>query len=363
MFLEKDSYGGSIVSNINLNAIKKVQNIDVHTISLARTNSLRGDDRNDFLFCSSSRLRTALSNLTLYAGRLSGVNLNKIKEIILQKNPDIIYLDSSFFGLVAKWVKRKLPHIEVICFFHNVEFDFEMSRLKSGGLHFFPSLIASYYSELLTICYSDKIVSLHQKESQRLKSLYKRSADYLIPVCIGKSSVNVKPECGDIFKVGFLGTAFFANVEAAKYITKYIAPRFNSNEVEFIIAGAGFDKYDDVLLQPNVKVVGYVESLTKFYKDVNVMLLPIFSGAGMKVKVAEAMSYNKPIIASPFCLFGYEESVNMTSVISCQNLEEFIIAISMFKDSKNIMVNTEALFERNHSFGACISYFNNMLNE
>ncbi|MCV5943161.1 hypothetical protein OFN64_41415, partial [Escherichia coli] len=68
----------------------------------------------------------------------------KIKNIIKVFEPKFVYLDSSLLGGIAELSKEISTDIKVITFFHNVEIDFELERLKSGGILYLPSLLPSY---------------------------------------------------------------------------------------------------------------------------------------------------------------------------------------------------------------------------
>ena len=56
----------------------------------------------------------------------------------------------------------------------------------------------------------------------------------------------------------------------------------------------------------NVKIIGYVENVVDLFFYAKAFICPIFSGAGMKVKIAEALMYGKTIIGTSFACIGYE---------------------------------------------------------
>lgn len=163
------------------------------------------------------------------------------------------------------------------------------------------------------------------------------------------------------FTVGFIGTAFYANTEAAEFISRHIAPAFiNDQKVQFVIAGNGFEGYKAKLDKANLTTCGFVESLADFYQGVDVILSPISVGGGMKVKVAEALKYNKKVIASPFTLIGYEQSLTSPDIISCNNLEEYVAAIKKLIEMRTKVSSTRELFQKYYSDMACKAYFENI---
>jgi len=44
---------------------------------------------------------------------------------------------------------------------------------------------------------------------------------------------------------------------------------------------------------PNVIVEGEVEDASAFYASNDIMIVPLFSGSGIRIKVIEAMAYGK----------------------------------------------------------------------
>ncbi|HGP0311409.1 glycosyltransferase family 4 protein [Citrobacter freundii] len=361
MSLEKSNYGGSIVSRANLKALQANECLQVKEIAIVREHE--GAYAWE-LQAKSSRVQTAVNNLRGYAGRLNANIINRIKEIVKEYQPTTLYLDSSLLGCLAEWCKNAFPAIQIVTFFHNAEIDFEKDRLRSGKVYFLPSLFSTTIAEKKAVKYSDVIIALHQVDSERLFQLYHRKADFCVPVCIVNEPIadevlyNSTTVKENPFTVGFIGTAFYANTEAAKYISHKIAPAFiNDNQVQFVIAGNGFEDYTAKLNKPNLKIGGFVESLEGFYQGVDVILSPISTGGGMKVKIAEALKYNKKIIASPFALIGYEQVLNSSDIISCSCLEEYIAAIQKLRDSRTTASSTRVLFQQYYSDQACAEYF------
>lgn len=361
MSLESSNYGGSIVSRANLKALKANESLQIKEIAIVRKKEHTYAWE---LLAKSSKVQTAINNLCGFAGRLNSDIFNKIKAIIEEYQPTILYLDSSLLGSVAEWCKKRNPAIKVVTFFHNAEVDFEKDRLKSGKIHYLPSFFSTTVAEKKAVKYSDLLIALHQADSDRLFKLYQRKADYCVPVCIvdepiadcllyGTDLAKTKP-----FIVGFIGTAFYANTEAAKYISRHIAPAFaEDSQVQFVIAGNGFENYASKLGKPNLVISGFVDSLEDFYKNVDVILSPISIGGGMKVKVAEALKYNKKIIASTFTLIGYEQALTSPDIISCSSEKEYITAIRHARDTRINVSSTRELFKKYYSDHACAEYF------
>ena len=61
------------------------------------------------------------------------------------------------------------------------------------------------------------------------------------------------------------------------------------------------------LSRENVHIFGRVDSLEGFYRHAEFVIVPIFSGSGMKTKIAEALKHGKFIVGSKQAFIGYED--------------------------------------------------------
>jgi glycosyltransferase involved in cell wall biosynthesis len=69
-------------------------------------------------------------------------------------------------------------------------------------------------------------------------------------------------------------------------------------EMVLHIAGRNFSWYFGSSLPPNVYPEGEVEDAISFYRENNVMIVPLLSGSGIRVKILEAMAMGKVVISS-----------------------------------------------------------------
>ncbi len=80
-----------------------------------------------------------------------------------------------------------------------------------------------------------------------------------------------------------------------------------------------------------VKAFGAVEKLDLFYHGAQIAVAPLRYGAGMKGKVAEALSFGTPLIASPIAVEGMNLT-NRDNVLIAESADDFANAI---KDLRN----------------------------
>jgi glycosyltransferase involved in cell wall biosynthesis len=293
---------------------------------------------------------TALCNLALLAGRLTPAALLRVIQRILASRPDVVFLDTSSLGWVALLTRWLAPKTRVICFFHNVEFDFQRERSRSEGRRYLLSAAAEYVNEWLSVRSAHRLLTLTGEDAQRVTRLYGRRPDHLWPVCLSDAQFEVElpaPELRDD-AVLFVGSGFFANREAVAFLLYQVAPALaKRGNTRIRIAGSGFSRAEwQGDIPPNVDLLGRVPNLTACYRQARAFVAPVFSGAGMKVKVAEALMYGLPVIGSPLALRGYVEKDRDTPhLIEADTPESFVEAIeACFNASRSLYALARADF-------------------
>lgn len=346
-FLTDPDSGGGLVSRMNLACLRHAVP-RVEALALSRTPSREG-------FTSIGNpggpWATALCNLALLAGRLTPAALLRVMRHIRASRPDVVFLDSSSLGWIALLTRWLVPETKVICFFHNVEFDFQRERSRAEGRRYLLSAAAEYVNEWLNVRSAHSLLTLTDEDAQRVTGLYGRGPDHLWPVCLSDTREEAElpgPELRDN-AVLFVGSGFFANREAVAFLLDQVAPALaKRGDTRITIAGSGFSRAEwQGDIPANVDLLGRVPDLTTCYRKARAFVVPVFSGAGMKVKVAEALMYGLPVIGSPLALRGYVEKHRETPhLIEAVTPESFVQAIEAISNaSRSLYTSARADFE------------------
>jgi glycosyltransferase involved in cell wall biosynthesis len=278
---------------------------------------------------------------------------------------DIVYIDGSNYGIMAKALKRANAGCLIVAFFHNVEAKFFWDAFKTRPtLKALAVCFANFLAEKQAVKHSDRLICLNKRDSLLLKRLYGRSATDILPMYIQKTDEQtldprrVSEEYEDYAL--FVGGAFYANVSGVRWFAQHVAPYLNRRVV---VVGQGFEKYREELeLHANISVIGSVESVDEWYSAASFVIAPIFDGSGMKTKVAEAMMYGKPILATPEAFIGYEDVASDVGVV-CRTAEEFMRASNAFDNSICSFepARIRHLFEEHYSVDAASKRFEALL--
>src|SRR5215212_8722292 len=125
---------------------------------------------------------------------------------------------------------------------------------------------------------------------------------------ICKDSI-VSAKCPSILFVGnFL---YEPNIDAALYFSRLIFPLILKdvpNAKLLLVGNAPPPEICSLTFNKQIKVSGYVDSLTIFYKDADVVVCPLRIGGGVKVKVLEALNAGKAIVSTSIGAQGMDLS-------------------------------------------------------
>lgn len=351
--LSASASGGKALSEANLEILKACCNNDVHVLSVGRVNT-----KHTNISSTSSTFQTALANLSLFSGSLHKPAFDTIIVEIANLQPNILYLDTSLFGRLAMVVKKKFPEIKIITFFHNIEVDFKFNCYTGiKRILYTPAILSDWMNERWAIRNSDVVVALHENDSVRLQQLYGRKADFIHPICITEHMNKSSIISYDLDKLPseyilFVGSTFPPNIEAIKYLRDKIMPHL---DIPLVVIGSGLEKYRQELSAKNISIIGSVDDLAPFYANAKLVVTPIFSGAGMKVKIAEALMHGKCVIGSKFSFIGYEKAVDNGVCIVADSENEYVSSIKSYNTSMEVELVARETFSQEFSIAAGIS--------
>jgi glycosyltransferase involved in cell wall biosynthesis len=311
-YLADGSTGGGLVSRMNLQLLQKISSV-THAFALSNNKSVA---EYTCIGAPTGKWATALCNLFAIAGRLKPATIITILRHLRTERPDLLFLDSSSLGWLALLCRIMSPDTHIIGFFHNIEFDFQLERSRAEGRQYWLAALAEYISERLITRFSNRLMMFTREDSSRALQLYRRAADLLAPVVLNDTFADIGAPAENpsaaVTGILFVGSNFFANRQAVQFLLEQLAPRIKSHPtMEIWIAGSGFSPQawpGDI--PANVRMYGRVDDLGALYRSAAVVAVPVISGAGMKVKVAEALMHGCPVIGTPLALRGYLDDSN-----------------------------------------------------
>lgn len=146
-----------------------------------------------------------------------------------------------------------------------------------------------------------KITFVSSKDMQTMidEKMVDKTRACLIPVGANIQEINAVPHVEkNIIFVGKM--SYGPNIEAAKWFVKEIFPKIKEhiNSAKFYIVGKDPTEEVEKLRTKSVIITGIVPDIKKYYEIADLVVLPLKNGGGVKVKLLEAISFNKPIVST-----------------------------------------------------------------
>lgn len=165
--------------------------------------------------------------------------------------------------------------------------------------------------ETSTLHKLDLVCALSDKDSQLLSALEQGVRQCVLQPWFSRpSGTSLSPADKQDNSIVFAG-AFDRreNVDAVVFAATEILPRVAAQfpQCAFHLAGAACEKLPKQIVQrPGVRVEGFVPDLQAYLSHMQIALLPLRLGAGIKIKVLEAMAAGLAVVTTPVGAEGIE---------------------------------------------------------
>lgn len=207
----------------------------------------------------------------------------------------------------------------------------------------------------------DKVIVLSEEDKSTLKDISEECDKKFtkIPIPIEIDYIKENGICNNNHNILFLGTlSWFPNAQGIDWFIKKVVPLLDKEDFNYTLYIVGKDPSDELKsiskLRKNIIVTGYVEDVNKYIKKCDFMIVPLFIGSGMRVKILESMGKNIPVISTTIGCEGIEVNDD-ESILIADNEIEFIEAIKKIKNQqvyKNLRDNAKLVFEDKYSVKA-----------
>lgn len=366
-----ETNGAGALSRAHLSILQEIVGIEnVFIISLTGYSgkSLSYADNNEVRIVPyKNRFNKLLNLLSLNYVDINDSAIKMALTLIDDNHIDFAFVDESYFGKLV-WCIRKKKGIPVASFYHDVKAILFKEWIKKERKRRILEFRVGMLNEKLTAKYSTYNIVLNQREANAFQISYGHLPSFDMPIVLREpSGLELSHQRNGKIILGFIGAYYYPNVNGIKWFCKNVMPSIYKI-ANLKIAGKGMEalvKDDDIAVE-GVFVDGTVDRLDEFYNSVDVIVSPIFEGAGMKVKTAEAFSYGKPFLGTKESLIGYKE--NLTSDLSlyireCNTADEFCSSIKQFEKKLRMsrVDSVYSFYKKYYSFDAAKKKLSDML--
>ncbi len=229
---------------------------------------------------------------------------------------------------------RRFSDAKIVLRSHNLEYliwermaEVSKNRAKRAYLNLLARQLKKF--ELSILNQIDGIAAISNEDAKKYKNLGCKIPLITIPfgIDIENYPVNTSDiEYPSLFHLGAMD--WKPNIEGVSWFIQDIWPKIIKvyPDLKFYLAGRNMpnwllDENDD-----NIVVLGEVDNAYHFMNKKAIMIVPLLSAGGMRVKIIEGMALNKTIISTGIGA----EGINYTkgeNILIADNINEFLEAI------------------------------------
>ncbi len=282
----------------------------------------------------------------LFTVRFNWKIVFKIRALLREKKYDIIYFDFSQTFLYSKFIK----HNHKILMSHDVIYQ----RYKRKNNIFISWIKCS--EKWLLKGKSNNIFTFSIKDSQILNNIYhipSKNICFFIP----DDAINSIPT-----KIQN-NITFFAmwkradNYQGLLWFINNILPHITC-QVTIIGGGLSTEIQKQIKSYSNINYMGFVNNPYPIISNSKALISPLFNGAGVKVKVIEALACGTPIIGTKIAFEGIDYKFQKF-MIEASNPSEFIHAIKSIEYTIEEHITFKKKFLKEYCNNTILDYINN----
>lgn len=280
-----------------------------------------------------------------------------INQSLAEQEFDIVLLEGLYVTPYIASI-RKMTKAKIVYRAHNVECEIwqrnaeqESNWLKRNYIKLLARKLRKYEQHILKEI--DVVASITEKDQSYLIELGCKKPIKIVPfgIEIEKYQITKNKISDTLFHIGSMD--WLPNQQAIKWFLDNV---WNIINVEFLdlpfnVAGKNMPDWLLNWRQKNVCIAGEVDDAIQFINENKIMVVPLFSGSGMRIKIIEAMALGKVVIASSIAAEGinYENNKN---IIIANTSKEYIAAIKKCLNEgdfvRDVGGNARELIKRNY---------------
>jgi len=252
---------------------------------------------------------------------------------------DIVQLESLFMTPYIPTIRR-YSKARIVLRSHNLEYVIqdriatgERNLLKRPYRRFLAKQLRNY--EMAVLDRVDGVAAISPTDAEHFAEHGTRTPIATVPFGVdpaeyadGGSAASGAPI---FFHLGSMD--WLPNEEGIRWLLENVWPRVIKKrpKARLHLAGNKMPKDLVALEQEGVSVKGRVKSALAYMKNRHVMVVPLFSAGGMRVKIIEGMAMRKAIISTPIGAEGIEHT-DGKNILLARNITEFVERIIALHD-------------------------------
>lgn len=300
----------------------------------------------------------AILNLFRYPYTISTRNIKEmqkdINKCIKENNIDVINVD--FPHMCVNLKNNDIKNIPIILNEHNIEWkvyqlisNSQKNILKKIIYYIDSFRLRKFERKILKKIDFDKITFVSSSDLDFFAKDYNMTKSKLELIPVGADiRENKHKEESKQKNIIFVGKMSYGpNIEAVNWFVNNVFYKIKKeyNDVKFYIVGK--DPTQEILKLSNndIIVTGKVDSVEEYYNLADLVVIPLLNGGGVKVKLLEAISFNKKIVSTTKGVEGTIYSNLKTIPVSDSCIEFSNLCIKSLMEDDEILERREEAYK------------------
>ena len=269
-----------------------------------------------------------------------------IADIVTRQAIDLVIFEHLDSLMASPIVRRLSPRTIQVLHNHNVESDLQRQILDAApkdqinvkgwqNYRIMRQIESNLHRQV------DAFWVCSELDRERLEELNcGRVRGYAIPTGVDTAVLRFdpNPDKASSKTVLFCGTLNTpANRNGLAWFKQHVWPLIAKSDplVRFTIVGmgAGANDFMELRSDPRVSFVGEVETVTPYYQQAAVAVVPLLQGGGTRVKIVEAMALGTPVVSTTIGAEGIHLE-NGEHIMVCDAPEQFAVAVLRLLSSR-----------------------------
>lgn len=287
-------------------------------------------------------IETKYNPYNRYAGFVSNLGIKRFTKIFSKYisegySPQIVILEWTERVVLASTIKMYFPNAKIVASEHDVTF-IGYERKKE------------YFNGVKKLYWNEKYKNEKKKEIQALKicdlvlphnpdnvdvlencGIAEDRICWLVPAYNDLSQCNRNSNGIDILFFGAMSRP--ENYLSAIWFIDNVMPLLKSDNYRFVILGSRPPEELKKRECTKIVITGFVESIVPYFEKSMCMVAPLVLGAGIKVKIIEALSSGIPVLTNEIGIEGIHAETGRDYLL-CRTPEEYAEAIQKAANGK-----------------------------
>ena len=217
---------------------------------------------------------------------------------------DVVQIEGPYMGYYIPTI-RKYSNARIALRAHNVEYEIwsrksqnESNPFRARYLKILSNRIKNHEARILKTI--DLLVPISERDQKLLLKLNPSLRSVVIPAGVDEENYPLPedPEYPSLFFIGSLD--WMPNQEGLEWFIDNVWPEVQKDtRIRFHVGGRNAPPWlEKKLIANNIDFHGEVDNAYEFMNHYAIMVSPVFSGSGIRIKILEAMMMGKAVIST-----------------------------------------------------------------